>query len=144
MSLLSLIPLAQQAISYFTKGSEQAAEGKKLIEQMKNAKDEREAERLLVKINALVASDKGQIEINKIEAQSSSFFKSGWRPLIGWVSGLGFAYAVIVYPILTWVATVYDISSPPNLETGILVSTMMGMLGLGAYRTYEKQTGITK
>ena len=43
---------------------------------------------------------KGQIEINKAEAASGSVFKGGWRPFIGWVCGIAFAYHFILQPLL--------------------------------------------
>jgi hypothetical protein len=85
-----------------------------------------------------------QLALNKIEAESPSLFKSGWRPMIGWICAGGFFYATIMYPLLTWVASVWDVVPPPNLETGILMSTMLGMLGLGGMRSFEKFKQITK
>ena len=35
------------------------------------------------KAEMLQEINKAQIEVNKIEAGSSSFFKSGWRPSVG-------------------------------------------------------------
>ena len=31
-----------------------------------------------------------QISVNKEEAASGSLFKGGWRPFVGWVSGVAF------------------------------------------------------
>ena len=31
---------------------------------------------------------KGQLEINKVEAQSRNIFIAGWRPFVGWTCGL--------------------------------------------------------
>ena len=39
---------------------------------------------------------KGQLEINKAEAQSRSIFVAGWRPFIGWVCGVALAYNFII------------------------------------------------
>ena len=38
----------------------------------------------------------GQLDINKIEAASSSTFVSGWRPAIGWVCALMFKFQSIL------------------------------------------------
>ena len=35
-------------------------------------------------IDALTKADVAQSEVNKIEAESGSLFKSGWRPAIAW------------------------------------------------------------
>ncbi len=81
---------------------------------------------------------KGQLEINKIEAAHHSIFVSGWRPAIGWVCMLGLFYNVIVANILgIW----FDL---PEVDTTLLVPVMMGLLGLGAMRTYEKKKGVSR
>lgn len=82
---------------------------------------------------------KGQIETNKIEAGSESLFKSGWRPYIGWTCGGGLSYQLLFRPIGGWVAqNLWGWSVPPSLEMETLLTLLFGMLGLGAYRTYEK------
>lgn len=142
-AVMGLIGLATEAISAWGDHDERKQEGLDLIEKLKDTKDDREIEFLTAKLTALMASDKNQTEINKIEAGSKSKFKSWWRPAIGWVCGMGFAYAVVVYPVLTWVAVVFDVVPPPNLDTGILIPVMLGMLGLATQRTYEKEKGLT-
>ena len=39
-----------------------------------------------------------QLEINKAEAASGSLFKGGWRPFVGWVCGIAFAYHFVLQP----------------------------------------------
>ena len=81
---------------------------------------------------------KGQLEINKVEAAHHSVFVSGWRPCIGWVCALGLFYNVILANILgIWVAV-------PEVDTTLLVPVMMGMLGIGAMRSYEKVKGVSR
>ena len=81
---------------------------------------------------------KGQLEINKVEAAHHSVFVSGWRPCIGWVCALGLFYNTILSNILgIWV----DV---PEIDTTLLVPVMMGMLGLGAMRSYEKVQGVSR
>ena len=46
---------------------------------------------------------KGQLEINKAEAASGSLFKGGWRPFIGWTSGIAFAYHFVLQPLLIFI-----------------------------------------
>lgn len=86
----------------------------------------------------------GQIEINKIEAASGSLFVAGWRPFVGWVSGAGVAYTAVLQPFLSWVARVagYD-GVFPDVDTGVLMATLTGMLGIGGMRTYEKVKGVS-
>ena len=81
---------------------------------------------------------KGQLEVNKVEAAHHSIFVSGWRPCIGWVCALGLLYNTILSNILgIWVEV-------PEIDTTLLVPVMMGMLGLGAMRSYEKVQGVSR
>lgn len=48
------------------------------------------------------AIDVQQIEVNKIEAASSNFFVSGWRPAVGWIGASALAYQFLAYPLLGW------------------------------------------
>lgn len=87
----------------------------------------------------LAASDKNQADINVVEAGSESLLKSGWRPAVGWTCAGGLFYQVLFRPLAGWVCTnAFGWSAPPSLEMDTLMTTLFGMLGLGAYRTYEK------
>jgi hypothetical protein len=87
-----------------------------------------------------------QIEVNKAEASSGSLFKGGWRPFIGWVCGGAFAYHFVLQPVIVFGVLTAGIDLPPlpEFDMASLMTVMMGMLGLGGLRTYEKQKGITK
>lgn len=88
----------------------------------------------------------GQLEINKEEAKHSSIFVAGWRPFVGWTGGVGFAYMTVVQPVASWIAQViFKYSGPfPELETGLLITVLGGILGLGTLRTYEKKEGVAR
>ena len=80
----------------------------------------------------------GQLDVNKVEAAHKSLFVAGWRPAIGWVCAIGLFYNVILANIIgIWV----DL---PEIDTTLLVPVMMGMLGLGAMRSYEKVQGVSR
>jgi hypothetical protein len=87
-----------------------------------------------------------QIEVNKAEAASGSIFKGGWRPFIGWVCGSAFAYHFVLQPVIVFVVLAVGVDLPPLPEFDMtsLMTVLMGMLGLGGLRTYEKKQGITK
>ena len=87
-----------------------------------------------------------QIEVNKAEAASGSIFKGGWRPAVGWVCAIAFAYHFIVQPLLVFILATFSIALPdlPEFDMGSLMTVLMGMLGLGGLRSFEKYKGLTK
>lgn len=87
-----------------------------------------------------------QLEINKAEAASGSVFKGGWRPFIGWVCGLAFAYHFIAQPVIIFITAYLGVTLPdlPEFDMASLMTVLGGMLGIGGLRTYEKQKGLTK
>ena len=86
-----------------------------------------------------------QIDVNKTEAQHSSVFVAGWRPFIAWCCGIGLCYNFILYPLLLWVVALYQLNiTPPPLFSDNLMELVMGILGLGAMRTYEKFKGVER
>jgi hypothetical protein len=90
------------------------------------------------------AIDLAQIEVNKIEAASSSLFTSGWRPYIGWGCGTAFLYSAMFEPIMRFVAQVaFDYKGPfPQLDTNLTMQVLLGMLGLAGMRSFEKSKGV--
>ena len=87
-----------------------------------------------------------QIEVIKIEAASPDFFKSSWRPFIGWVCGVAFAYHFVLQPIIIFVVALFGAEIPalPEFDMASLMTVLGGLLGLGSLRTYEKSKGLTK
>lgn len=123
--------------------------GGKLIDRLWPDPTQRDAAKLeLFKLHQQgeLAQIAGQIEINKVEAASSSVFVSGWRPAIGWVCGSALAYTYLIYPLLTWAAAIWFPSiKPPVLgNDGMLYELLLGMLGIGGMRTYEKIKGVSR
>jgi hypothetical protein len=89
--------------------------------------------------NGELAQITGQMEINKVEAASSSIFVSGWRPSIGWVCGAGFAVQFVIGPLAEWGSTLAGHPVKfPQMDTGTMMPLLLGMLGLGGLRTAEK------
>ena len=86
---------------------------------------------------------RGQTDTNKVEAASPHWFTSGWRPSIGWVCSLALFSQFVVRP---WVQIIgaytgHPMPDVPGIENQ-LWELMIGMLGLGGLRTYEKKTGV--
>jgi hypothetical protein len=92
----------------------------------------------------------GQADINKAEAQHASIFVAGWRPFIGWVGGFGLLYQFVGYPLLTWGWSFFaakgwippGIDAPPVLDFAELMPLILGMLGVGTMRSYDKAKGV--
>ena len=86
-----------------------------------------------------------QIEVNKVEAASSSLFVAGWRPFVGWSCGSAYAYTFVIQPFLLFMLTAAQVpintAQLPVLDMGELGVVLFGMLGLGAMRSYEKVKG---
>lgn len=97
---------------------------------------------LIKQINQL---DMSQMEVNKTEAGNPSVFVSGWRPFIGWVCGAALAMNFLLFPLLEWACALYG--NPvkfPTLEMTELIGILMGMLGMGGLRTFEKIKGVAR
>jgi hypothetical protein len=84
-----------------------------------------------------------QSDVNKSEAASTSLFVAGWRPAVGWCCGLGLFVQFLVRPLFTWGAALSGHPIVfPELDMGTLMTLLLGMLGLGGMRTFEKVNGI--
>jgi len=89
---------------------------------------------------------KGQMAINAEEAKSKNIFIAGWRPCTGWVCSIALMVHFLLIPIAD-VVTAYMGYQPvpyPAFDMDTLMTVLLGMLGLGGLRTYEKQKGLTK
>ncbi len=81
-----------------------------------------------------------QMEVNKADAKSGSFFQAGWRPAIGWIGALALAYQFIIYPLLVWGLTIFavEIEPPPLISADALYPIITGMLGIAGMRSFDK------
>jgi len=88
----------------------------------------------------------GQMEVNKIEAASKSLFVSGWRPAVGWICVLSLGYQFFLSPFIRFIAIVVMDNPPtfPVLDSSQLTPILIGMLGLGGLRTYEKVNKVSR
>ena len=77
-----------------------------------------------------------QTKINELEAQHRTVFVAGWRPFIGWVCGVALAYNFVIRDLFIW--AIKPETVPPALQMEHLMTVLLGMLGLGGLRTYEK------
>ena len=80
-----------------------------------------------------------QIAVNKVEAASPSLFTSGWRPATGWVCVLGMAGNFLVIPFANFTMAILEIPVVvPLIPLDTMMPVLLGMLGLGGLRTFEK------
>ena len=91
---------------------------------------------------AAVAMVQGQMDINKVEAANPSIFTSGWRPAVGWVCALALLYQYLLKPLIAFgfFASGHPIPPMPGIDDN-LWQLMLGMLGMGGLRTFEKVKG---
>ena len=90
--------------------------------------------------NLTLGLSQAQTKINEIEAASQDKFVSRWRPAIGWVCVGAYAYTFVLQPFLAFgfAASGYPIHEIPKLEMSELSMVLMGILGLGAMRSFDK------
>lgn len=92
---------------------------------------------------------KGQMEIDKAEAQHPSVFVAGWRPFIGWIGGVALAYQFVLYPLMVWGWALFQArgwvpttqAPPPVLKADELWVLVSGMLGIAGLRSFDKLKG---
>jgi ABC-type sulfate transport system permease component len=109
----------------------------------KAANDAAKAQLVQMQLSGELAQITGQLEVNKVEAASSSMFVAGWRPFVGWVCGSGLAYQFIARPLLMFVVALFGHPVvAPELDMGTLLTLLLGMLGLAGARTFEKVNGV--
>lgn len=103
--------------------------------------DKTEAEK--AQMAAALTIVQGQLDANKAEAASPNAFTSGWRPGIGWVCALALGLQYLARPMLQWygVVTGHEFPPLPGIDEN-LWQLMLGMLGLGGLRTWEKTKGV--
>ena len=113
-------------------------------------KERLDAEIELRKIDAGLLQ--GQMEVNKVEAASSSLFVAGWRPAIGWIGAVALGYQFLLYPLLVWAWALLqarglvpnNLQPPPMLDTEALWVVLSGMLGIAGLRSVEKVKGVAR
>ena len=129
--LPSLIPVVGDVLDRFFPNKEEKARAEREIE---------------AKLTAHLASiDLAQLEVNKQEASHRSILVAGWRPFVGWTCGLALFYTYLVQPMATFVLaqTGHLIQLPP-VDLSAMMPVLLGMLGLGGLRSFEKYKGVSK
>lgn len=93
----------------------------------------------------LINLDSLQAQANVESAKSSSLFVSGARPFLLWGSGFGLLWATLIGPIAQWACAIWAPEVMlPKIETEMLTSLVLSLLGLGACRSFEKTKGVAR
>jgi hypothetical protein len=109
----------------------------------KRAQAEREIRAKLT--DSLAQVDLAQLDINKVEVAHRSIFVAGWRPFVGWTCGVALAYTYVVQPILVFgLAQTGYLIDLPGVDITALMPVLMGILGLGGLRSWEKIKGVAR
>ena len=89
---------------------------------------------------------KGQLAINAEEAKSRNIFVAGWRPFVGWTCGLALFAHFILFPSADVITAYLGYETPtyPAFDMDTLMTVLLGMLGLGGMRSFEKYKKVTK
>jgi hypothetical protein len=131
----ALIPAVVSVIDKVLPDPQQAAEAKMRALELAQKGE-------LATLDADVRLALGQMEINKVEAQTD-LFRGGWRPATGWCCVAGLLYQFILQPVLPWVVALLGAEVPPlpAIDNETLLVLLTGMLGLGGLRSFERVKG---
>jgi hypothetical protein len=106
--------------------------------------DEERAQAKTRVLEILAKQDNAQSYINAIDATSNHWVQYAWRPGIAWTGTIAIFYQYIVYPLTTYLYALFnDGGYPllPNIPTDEIMPLIMGLLGLGAFRSFDKLQG---
>ena len=90
----------------FSGGTVKAVAG--VIDELHTSEEEKEQLKLrFAEVEAKLKEK--QLDINKVEAGHRSIFVSGWRPFLGWVSGLSIGYVYLFQPLLDMILQMFGV-----------------------------------
>ena len=129
---LALVPAISSLLDRIIPDPDARAKAKLALTEAQNAQ-------ALQEMQLALQADQSQTAIDQSEAQNKNLFVAGWRPFIGWVCGVAFAYHFIAQPLLAFIiANAGGNVKLPTFDMQELTTVLMGMLGLGGLRTIEK------
>lgn len=113
---------------------------------------ESEEERTAARLKVMELAEKGklaQVAVNIEDAKSGNWFQAGWRPSVGWTCAAAFGMSFVLIPMINTVAFYYaqfagvelDLSGLPQFDLAVMMPVLLGMLGLGGLRTFDKMKG---
>jgi hypothetical protein len=115
--------------------------GGKLIDRFFPDPAQRDAAKLEL-LRLQQAGELAQVAVNQAEAANPSVFVSGWRPGMGWICVAACGWNWLGLPIAK-LAAAYAGHDIPLSQADLteMLPVLMGMLGLGGLRSWEKING---
>jgi len=111
--------------------------------------DKDKANELAFRVSTMAATQAheqalGQLRVNEAEATTGSLFVGGWRPAVGWICATGMAVNFIITPLLGPLVLEYTPVTLVPLDVEQMMPVLLGMLGLGGMRSFEKKNGVAR
>ena len=87
-----------------------------------------------------------QAQANTEQAKHPSLFVAGARPAIMWICAAAMGYHFVLQPFLVFGVLVAGVELPalPELDMASLMPVLLGILGLGGMRSYEKVKNVAR
>jgi hypothetical protein len=105
----------------------------------------------LAELASITDLAKLQIQVNIEEAKSTNWFVAGGRPAVMWICAAAFGYTYVILPFLQFILFAFgsaemvkQLALLPVLDIGAMMPVLLGMLGLGGLRTFEKQAHVAR
>ena len=122
----------------------------KIVDELHTSDEEKAQAKIKLKeIDAQI--NNAQSDINLADAKSvagglSGMLQRSWRPLIGMSCALAIFWEYVLKQFLMFIIATFSLDTAPlpELDMGTLMPLVMALLGMGALRTYEKKTGVSK
>lgn len=138
MNPLDILTIGSTLLDRVLPNPKDAAEAKlKLLELQQNGD--------LARWQGEVTMAQGQVSTNTAEAASASLWVAGWRPAVGWTCATAFAFKFVLGPLASVV--MQALGHPivlPVLDYSEMSTILIGMLGLGVTRSWEKIKGVSQ
>jgi len=110
----------------------------------KNAEEQAQLKIELTQMLTQREIDVAQSAIAQAEATNPNLFVSGARPSILWICALAFAFQFLIQPILLFINAEFHYPiAVPAFDTTSMITILMGMLGLGGMRSFDKYVHVT-
>ena len=121
-----------------------------IIDSLHTSQEEKDNAKIKLKeIEAQI--NKAQSDINLADSKSvagglSGMLQRSWRPLIGMSCALAIFWEYVLKQFLMFAIATFNLETAPlpQLDMSTLMPLVMALLGMGALRTYEKKTGVSK